>query len=214
MGFKFHWPIRFIPYEKGFFIKLRESAENLLKGAEALLALVENYSDVEKKVAMIKGIEKAGDQITHDIYTLVHKTFIHPIAPEDIHKLASELDDVLDGIEGISSRLLKWKIRQPTPECVQAAKLIHEACQKILIIFTALEKPEDKLDIGECHIVINTIENKVDQLTQDAIGILLNEEKNWRRAFKWIKILRRIEDTADHCEKISNIAREVEVKNA
>ena len=58
------------------------------------------------------------------------------------------------------------------------------------------------------------LDGEVDQLTQDAIGQLLNEEESWQRAFKWIKILRRIEDTADHCENISNIAREVEVKNA
>ena len=87
---------RLLPKDQKFFDLLESSAKNLLKGAEALQDLVHDYVDVEKKVQNIKDIEHDGDSIIHDIMDKLDKTFITPIDREDIHILASELDDVLD----------------------------------------------------------------------------------------------------------------------
>ncbi|MGB2980119.1 MAG: DUF47 family protein, partial [Candidatus Zixiibacteriota bacterium] len=96
---------RLLPKQEKFFDMLKASARNLLEGAKAVKDLVEDYTDVKQKVERIKKIEHEGDKIIHGIMDALDKTFITPIEREDIHILASELDDVLDAIEGIASRL-------------------------------------------------------------------------------------------------------------
>lgn len=115
---------RLMPKEEKFFDLFKDSAKNLLKGAEALKDLVNNYQEVEEKVRRIKEIEHKGDEIIHEIIDKLNKTFITPLDREDIHLIASELDDVLDAIEGISSRLLSFKIKQPTPACIRLVEII------------------------------------------------------------------------------------------
>jgi len=193
---------------------LNNSAENVLTGATALRNLIQDYTAVEAKVAGIKGIEHKGDEITHNIYQAIRDTFIHPLSPEDIQELASELDNVLDAIEGIASRLLNFRIEKPIPECLTLIDLIHEACQHIQIIVSQLQKPNHAENLSASHIRINEIENEVDQITQQKIGQLITEEEDWHLAIAWKEILGRIEQAADHCENISYLTLAVEVKNA
>ena len=122
---------RLLPKQEKFFDILKDSARNLLVGAKALKDLVEDYTDVKQKVENIKKIEHRGDNIIHQIMDMLDKTFITPIEREDIHILASELDDVLDAIEGISSRLYNFKIPEPTPECVRLVHIVYQAVEQI-----------------------------------------------------------------------------------
>jgi predicted phosphate transport protein (TIGR00153 family) len=202
---------RLIPKEEKFFALLEASAKNLKEGAEALEDLVHNYTDVERKVKNIKEIEHKGDNIIHEVIEKLNKTFITPIDREDIHILASELDDVLDAIEGISSRLLYFKIEKPTPECIRLVDIIYEAAKQI-------EKAISNLDhfdnLHQFCVEINRLENEADQISQEMVGRLLDQEPNWRVAIKWKEIYGRLETAADHCENIANAIESVVVKSA
>ncbi len=202
---------RLMPKQEKFFDLLESSAKNLLKGAQALKDLVHNYEQVEKKVQDIKKIEHEGDGIIHDIMDRLDKTFITPIDREDIHILASELDDVLDAIEGISSRLYNFKIPKPTPECVRLVNIIYRGVVQIEKAVSDLEHFDN---LRPFCIEINSLENEADQISQQMIGQLLDEEPDWRVAIKWKEIYGRLETAADHCENIANVIQSIVVKSA
>jgi len=200
---------RLLPKEEKFFEMLKASAKNLLKGAEALKDLVENYAGVEEKVRNIKEIEHQGDEIIHNIIDKLDKTFITPIDREDIHILASELDDVLDAIEGISSRLYNFKIPQPTPECIQLVNIVYQSVEQIEKVISDLEHFDN---LSPFCIEINRLENEADQISQKMIGKLLDEEPDWRVAIKWKEIYGRLETAADHCENIADVIESIVLK--
>ncbi|MGB8657751.1 MAG: DUF47 family protein [Candidatus Zixiibacteriota bacterium] len=201
---------RLIPKEEKFFHMFEASAKNVLEGAKALKALVYDYTDVEQKVLNIEQIEHQGDNIFHEIMDKLNKTFITPIDREDIHKLASELDDVLDAIEGIASRLYNFKIPQPTPECIRLVNIIYQAATQIEKAVSDLEHFRSLLPF--C-IEINRLENEADQISQQMIGQLLDEEPDWRVAIKWKEVYARLETAADHCENIANVIEGIVVKS-
>jgi len=202
---------RLIPKEEKFFDMLEVSAKNVLKGAIALKDLVDDYTNVEEKVKEIKNIEHHGDTIIHEIIDKLNKTFITPIDREDIHILASELDDVLDAIEGISSRLYNFKIQKPTPECIRLVNIIHQAVEQIERAISDLEHFDNLLPL--C-IEVNRLENEADPISQEMIGHLLDKEPDWRKAMKWKEIYGRLETAADHCENITNVIESIVVKSA
>lgn len=202
---------RLLPKEEKFFEMLEASAKNLLKGAEALKDLVDDYTNVEEKVRNIKEIEHQGDEIIHNIIDKLDKTFITPIDREDIHILASELDDVLDAIEGISSRLYNFKIPQPTPECIQLVNIVYQSVEQIEKVISDLEHFDN---LSPFCIEINRLENEADQISQQMIGQLLDEEPDWRVAIKWKEIYGRLETAADHCENIADVIESIVLKSA
>lgn len=202
---------RLLPKDQKFFDMLKSSAKNLLEGAEALKDLVEDYTDVEKKVRRIKQIEHRGDTIIHSVMDKLDKTFITPIDREDIHILASELDDVLDAIEGISSRLYNFKIPKPTPECIRLVNIVY---QGVVQIEKAISDLEHFDNLRPFCIEINSLENEADQISQEMVGRLLDEEPDWRVAIKWKEIYGRLETAADHCENIANVIESIVVKSA
>jgi predicted phosphate transport protein (TIGR00153 family) len=202
---------RLTPKEEKFFDLLEVSAKNLLKGAVALKDLVDDYTNVEEKVKKIKNIEHNGDTIIHEIIDKLNKTFITPIDREDIHILASELDDVLDAIEGISSRLYHFKIQKPTPECIRLVNIIHQAVQQIERAISDLKHFDN---LKPLCIEVNRLENEADQISQEMIGHLLDKEPDWRRAIKWKEIYGRLETAADHCENIADVIESIVVKSA
>ncbi|MDH4223838.1 MAG: DUF47 family protein [candidate division Zixibacteria bacterium] len=191
---------RLMPREEKFFDLFKESARNLLKGAEALKDLVNNYQNVEEKVKIIKDIEHRGDEIIHEIIDKLNKTFITPLDREDIHLVASGLDDVLDAIEGISSRLLFFKIKEPTPACIQLVDIIYRGVVQVEQAISDLEHFDN---LHPFCVEINRLENEADGISQRMIAQLLDEEPDWRVALKWKEIYGRLETAADHCEKVA-----------
>ena len=202
---------RFLPKEEKFFDMLKASSKNLLEGAKALKDLVDDYTDVEEKVRNIKEIEHQGDDIIHNIIDKLDKTFITPIEREDIHILASELDDVLDAIEGIASRLYNFKIPKPTPECIQLVNIVYRAVEQIEKAISDLEHFDN---LSPFCVEINRLENEVDQISQQMIGQLLDKEPDWRVAIKWKEIYGRLETAADHCENIADVVESIVLKSA
>jgi predicted phosphate transport protein (TIGR00153 family) len=123
--------VRFFPKDQKFFKLFRQDAVNLKAGVQALQDLVHNYIDVDRKYQQIKDIEHQGDVITHEIFTKLRETFITPLDREDIHGLASGLDDVLDCIEGVASRMNYFKVPKPTPEIRKLVDIISQAVHQI-----------------------------------------------------------------------------------
>src|SRR6267143_3556102 len=129
-----------IPQEKIFFELLEQESKNVLAGALALNDLVKNFDQLADKRNQIKDIEHQGDEIVHSIYDRLVKTFITPIDREDISKLASLYDDVLDYTYAAVNRLFLYEIDSPTEPMRRFADLVLRSVREIDFAFASIQK--------------------------------------------------------------------------
>src|SRR5512136_592392 len=204
--------LRFFPRDQKFFALFRQDAANLKTGILALQELVNNYEDVEKKYQHIKDIEHQGDMITHDIFVKLRETFITPLDREDIHGLASGIDDVLDCIEGVASRMWTFKLERPTPEVKKLVGVIVKAVEQI---FEAVDHLES---LGHVHAFckqINILEYEADVICREAIADLFETSETAEELKDLIRlkeIYTRLEVAADRCEDVANVIEEIILK--
>jgi len=206
--------LRFFPKDQKFFMLFRQDAANLKTGMLALQELVNNYEDVEKKYQRIKDIEHQGDMITHQIFTKLRETFITPLDREDIHGLASGLDDVLDCIEGVASRMNYFKISQPTPEMKKLVDIISRAVHQIS---EAIDNLESLGRVDAFCRQVNILEYEADVVCQDAIADLFEKTEKVEQLKELIKlkeIYGRLEIAADRCEDVANVIEGIIVKSS
>lgn len=205
---------RLLPKEEKFFELFKQQAKNLKNGVEALQGLVDDYKDVEKKYLKIRKIEHNGDNVTHTIFAKLKTSFITPIDREDIHELASGLDDVLDCIEGVASRLNYFQIEDTTPELKKLVDIIDEAVHQIYQAINHLEK----LEYTEAFCQeINKLENQADIIAQEATSSLFQKTERVEQLkdlIKWKEIYSRLEIAADRCEDVANVIEGISIKNA
>lgn len=203
--------LRLLPKEMRFFELFESHAAKVHEAARALHEMARNYVQTDEKARHIKVLETQADHITHDIIDKLNRTFITPFDREDIHALASALDDVLDNIEGVSSRLTLFKIRSVTPETLQLTSIVEQACGAIV---EAVRQLTDLKKINEYCIQINHLENEADHITRNTTAKLFEEEKDFRELIKWKEIYGRLEATTDDCEDVANILEGIVVKNS
>ncbi|MDH4196013.1 MAG: DUF47 domain-containing protein [Candidatus Aminicenantes bacterium] len=203
----------FFPKNEKFFELFRQDAANLKEGVEALRDLIDNYEDVERKVQRIKEIEHCGDGITHEILTKLRGTFITPLEREDIHALASGLDDVLDCIDGVASRMSYFKIVQPTPEIRKLVAIIDQAVGQLHQAINNLER------LGRMDTFckeVNLLEYQADVIGRQAIADLFEKTEKVEQLKDLIKlkeIYGRLEIAADRCEDVANVIEGILVKS-
>jgi predicted phosphate transport protein (TIGR00153 family) len=206
--------LRFFPKDQKFFSLFRQDAANLKTGVLALQELVDNYEDVERKYQHIKDIEHQGDMITHEIFTKLRETFITPLDREDIHGLASGLDDVLDCIEGVASRMNYFKVPQPTPEIKKLVDILSQAVHQIT---QALDNLESLGRVDAFCKQINILEYEADVVCREAIADLFEKTEKVEQLKDLIKlkeIYGRLEIAADRCEDVANIIEGIIVKTS
>jgi uncharacterized protein len=201
---------RFLPDEGRFFHLFETQAAKVLEGARALRELSEHYDRVEEKARHIKKVESEGDLITHGIIERLNRTFITPFDREDIHALASGLDDVLDNVEGVASRLALFQVHTITPEAVELVAIIERSC---VAIYDAVSQLKDLKKIHEFCIQLNDLENQADFISRNTTARLFHEETDFRELIKWKEIYGRLEATTDDCEDVANILEGIVVKN-
>ncbi|HEX8033132.1 MAG TPA: DUF47 family protein, partial [Ktedonobacterales bacterium] len=112
------------PREDRFYLLFDDAAANARGGAEMLLAMLQDYTDVEAKAKAIKDIEHKGDDLTHTIYDQLNRIFVTPLDREDIAAIASALDDVIDLIEVAADDFCVYNIDQPTPPSIELTGIL------------------------------------------------------------------------------------------
>src|ERR1035438_2352008 len=131
---------RLIPKDNSFFQMFSAMSDNLTAGARALVDVFADYRDVKTKIEEVQRIEREGDELTHAILTKLNQTFITPFDREDIHQLASSLDDVLDFINAAGSRLVMYRITTPPPAAGELAKMILLQSQELQKATSLMQK--------------------------------------------------------------------------
>jgi len=202
--------LRLLPTETRFFDLFETQAATVLEAARALQDLARNFDRVEEAAQRIKELESRGDHITHDIIDKLNRTFITPIDREDIHALASALDDVLDNIEGVSSRFALFHVMSITPQTVDLISIVEQACTTI---HEAVRHLRDLKRIPEYCIRINQLENQADQISRTITAKLFESTTDFRELIKWKELYGRLEATTDDCEDVADILEGIYVKN-
>jgi uncharacterized protein len=205
-----------MPREAEFYPMFSRQADLLVQGAAKFREMLENYDRVDAFVLEIKEIEHQGDITTHDIFDRLNKSFLTPFDPEDIHALASSMDDVLDDIEGVSARFQMFHVAKPTPEALQLAKIL-ESCSAA-IQAAIVELPRVRKDGREAimpHLIeVNKRENEADELTRRVVSGLFDGRMEVLDVIKWKEIYARLEHATDRAEDVTNILENICVKNA
>lgn len=202
---------RLLPREEGFFDLFEKLTQNIAVAVKQLRDLVENFQDVAAKAQQIKDTEHQGDMITHEIMRKVNKTFVTPIDREDIHALASRLDDVLDTIEAAASRMALYQVEGPTLHTKKFVDIIEKSVEEIVKGISHLRKLED---IGPHSVEINRLENEADMVLRDAYVELFKRDHDPVSVIKWKDIYEALEATTDRCEDVANVLEAITVKNA
>ena len=200
-----------IPQEKHFFDMIEQQSENVLVGVDALVNMLEHYKDIYKKREQIKSIEHDGDKMVHNIFSELNKTFITPIDREDISKLTSALDDILDNLEAVADRLCLYEIDKPPTymndfayTLQKTAKNVHEG---ILLLRNFKEAKQIR---GFCKEV-NTLENEGDDLLRKAMAELF-KGKDPIELIKIKELYDNMEAAIDRCEDVADVIGDILVK--
>lgn len=205
--------MKLFPKEIDFFEIFDRAAQNVTKAATLLVALMENFDNIEARVKEIYEVEQDGDMLIHDIVKKLNKTFITPIDREDLYSLASRLDDVLDLIWASVDRLSVFKLKESTKEAISMSKDLLMTAE---VLAKAIKKLKEKnySHVQEYCIEINRLENRMDRNFRDALGTLFNEIKDPILIIKWKEIYEHLEDASDKCEDVANILEAVVLKHA
>ena len=202
---------RLLPREEGFFDLFRKQAENIHRGAEAFLKMLLHYTGVPEQVQNIKAIEHAGDEITHQTFLMLNRTFITPFDREDIHELVSTMDDVIDLIDAAASRFVLYRVETLRVGTLDLAGVLVSATKELAAAIHAIEKPDAAMK--HC-IEINRYENESDRICRTLIAQLFDEEKDPVQIIKWKEIFEVIETAVDKCEDVANVIESIILKSA
>lgn len=203
------------PPKIDFFELFDRAIENLSNTTNLLVDTFKNFEniDFEKNAKAIYAFEQEGDMLTHDIMRNLNKTFLTPLDREDIHELASRIDDVVDHIWGTVDRMVVFKIKKLTPEIMLMAEdmqMIADTLKKAIRDLRAKQYAR----VQEHCIEINRFENRIDRLHRDALGKLLNEPNDPVHIIKWKDIYQLLEDASDRAEDVANVLESIVLKYA
>ncbi len=190
---------------------IEKQSSNVVEGVNALLDMLENYEDIEAKRENIKKIENNGDRMVHDTFAELNKTFITPIDREDISKLVSALDDILDNLEAVSERLVLYEIKKPPLYMIDFAKTLQKASFNVHRGISLLRDLKEAKQIQNYCKEINTLENEGDILLRKATAELFTR-KDPVEIIKFKELYEDMEAAIDRCEDVADVVGDILVK--
>jgi uncharacterized protein len=190
---------------------LNDLAGKAEESARLLVDLFANFDKLNENHAQIEKIEKEADKLTHSIFEELNKTFITPLDREDISRIASKTDDIIDFIDGIAGRIIGFKIKSPPPHMLEIAKEIHNSTKEINLMITRLNKVKaDKSLIEHCR-TINEQEHSVDSIYRKAIGELF-ETTDVINIIKLKDTYEALEHASDRCLDVADSIEDIVLK--
>jgi uncharacterized protein len=202
-----------IPQDKVFFDLFEQQVATVTESANQLVALTENFTNVKEKRHAIELLEHQGDQITHDIYEQLNKTFITPIDPEEISGLASALDDILDYIDGSAEMMLYYGIESTDTHIIELAKLIQLSVVEIEGAVKGIRALSNPKYIEARCIEVNRLENLADDVLAHALMDLF-KTNDAITIIKYKDIYEHLESATDYCEDVANVLSDIAIRHS
>jgi predicted phosphate transport protein (TIGR00153 family) len=205
---------RLMPTEGKFFDLFNQHAALCVKGAQEMVGLMTNFDDLENRTHAVESIEKQADKITYATVDLLHKTFITPIDRDDIHKLITRMDDILDMMEDAAQTISLYDLKTVTPEAKRLAELCLACCEKVQAGVGMLHDMGNAQKIIAICEDIDRLESDADHVMRAAMSKLFRDEPDVRNLIKMKAIYEILETVTDRCEDVANIIEGIIVENA
>ena len=206
--------MRLLPREESFFDDFEKHALKTVEGCRTFVEMAQGKVPPADACPRIKAIESECDTITHHVVERLHKVFITPIDRNDIFRLISKMDDVIDLVEAAALRVVLYEVNGNNNELWSLARVLQAGSERIseaLVGMRNLKHPE--LILEKC-VEINRLENDADVQLRGAIAKLFKEEKDPIQIIKWKEIFELLETATDRCEDVANIIEGVVLENS
>ncbi|HQZ38917.1 MAG: DUF47 domain-containing protein [Acidobacteria bacterium] len=201
---------RLIPREEKFFADFAALADRIVSGATLLERMLASDPPSWDTALQIKQVEHECDSLTHGIIQRLNSTFVTPIDREDIHALATSLDDVMDAIDAASGVLRRYRMSSLRYGTRELASLIWQAAMQVKVAVEALERRDG---VHDRAVEVNRLENAADDVHDEALRRLFEEERDAITLIKWKEVLDLLEEATDRCEDVANVLEGVVVKH-
>ena len=205
---------RLLPRETSFFDFFEQHAALTVDGIKEFVSLVQTGANIAAKAKRVKEIEHETDVITHHCVEALHKTFITPMDRNDIHRLVSRMDDIMDFVEAAAERIMLYEIKQILPELRDMSDVLQRAAEQLHMALKGLRNKKDLPSVLKICIDINRLENEGDAILRNALARLFREEEDAITVIKWKEIYEDIEAATDRCEDVANIIEGMILENA
>jgi uncharacterized protein len=187
----------------------------VVRAAQELKAVMENYADREQHTRLIDDAEHAADRITAETIRLLHKTFITPLDRDHIHQLINALDDICDLIQDTAESLTLYDVRAITPEAARLADIGLKCCERVkdVVLLLGVQKEKFEAILRTCE-EIDRLESDADRVMRAALSKLFREEQDVRELVKLKAIYELLEAITDRCLDVANLAEGISLENA
>ncbi|TMB08178.1 MAG: DUF47 domain-containing protein [Deltaproteobacteria bacterium] len=203
-----------LPKDTSFFDLFDQLAGKVLDAARALEEMLERWDRLEARVREMKDLEHECDAITHRTFDKLNLTFITPLEREDIHELASRLDDIVDHIDSTASRLVIYGVKKPTDEAKLLAQVLTRTCIEVQKAVAGLRNLKDPALLSRISVEINRLENESDDILRLALKRLFERQNgDVLEVIKLKEIYEKLESAVDRCEDVANVIQAVVLRH-
>ena len=201
-----------IPQDQVFYDLLERESDNVLTGARKLEEAVRTFDNFEDRRREFKEIEHEGDEIVHEVYERVNKSFITPIDQEDLTRLASLYDDVLDYMYDVMNRIVLFEITGATDPMRQFVEIVRASVEETHKAVVSMRKA-DKAEIERACREVDSLENEADVLLNESVAALFRSQ-DVIGILKLKEIYEYLESVTDKCEDLSFVIRDIMIKHS
>ena len=206
-----------VPREGKFFEYFNQHASLIAQASGTLTNLLRNYGDVSVRQAgidRVNGLEHEADRVTHQTTALLHTSFVTPLDRDDIHRLISRMDDVLDLMQDAAESLHLYDVQSVTQEAVELAALLQNCCERMQSAVALLSNMKNAPEALKICQEIDHAESRADQVMRAAISRLFREESDTRQLIKLKAIYELLEAATDKCQDVANVIESLILENA
>lgn len=207
----------FMPKEERFHDLLEKDTNNLLRAARLFAEIATSSSLEERRVktVQLKAVEHDGDVLTRQIFDALNSTFITPLDREDLRVIASDLDDILDYIEGVAQSLVMFKLSESTEALRMFAAILVSMVEEIHKATSEVWDLSNEKTIQASMMRISELENQGDTLYSTVVAdLFMDNNRNPVEILKWKEIYQGLEDACDGCKDYTHVLGNVVIKNA
>jgi len=204
----------FLPKSNQFLDSFNRSAENIVAGVALFRDLLTDVAGRPAKVEKLKDLEHQGDRITHETLARLNTTFITPFDREDIHALITKMDDILDAADAAASRLIIYRVGEPTDHLVKLADLLVESAGQVHeAVITLHDRRRRQTALKSC-VEINRLENEADTVHRRALAELFSGATEPIQLIKLKELYTFMEEATDRCEDVANVIESIIIKGS
>jgi predicted phosphate transport protein (TIGR00153 family) len=205
---------RLLPQEGRFFELFNAHADQCVRAAHEMAALMKDFANRDKYAQAIDEAEHAADRITADTIRTLHKTFITPIDRDQIHRLVTAMDDICDMIQDTAESISLYDIRRITPETERLSDIAVKCCERVKDVVALVGKPAEAEALLKTIEEIDRLESDADRVLRAAMSRLFREEQDVRELIKMKNIYELLEEITDRCMDVANLCEGIVLENS